>query len=145
MAAAGGAVVAAGAVGYGIGTIINKGIDKAVQAATGNKNQTLGGLIYDKLHPEETKAAAPQTATSPPIEAADLAKVAALPATEKPAAASAVPQQTIAFAPKLDIKVEGDVKDPRRLAEELMPHMKRLLDQFAEKAARGDLFDPAHV
>ena len=47
-----GGVGLAGAVGYGIGSVANWGINKAVQAATGDKDQTLGGWIYDKLHPE---------------------------------------------------------------------------------------------
>jgi len=49
------AVGAAGAVGYGVGTIINKGIDKMVQKLTGGQNQSLGGWLYDVFHPEQVR------------------------------------------------------------------------------------------
>lgn len=41
----------AGAAGYGIGTVLNPYINKAVQFATGNKDTTLGSSIYDWTHP----------------------------------------------------------------------------------------------
>jgi hypothetical protein len=62
-----------------------------------------------------------------------------------PAAKSAPQQVGMTFSPTLQITVNGDVKEPRKLAEELMPHLKRLFDNFAQKTARGDLFDPAHA
>lgn len=39
------------------GTAINKGINKAMEAMTGEKGATLGGKIYDWLHPGEAKRA----------------------------------------------------------------------------------------
>lgn len=54
-------------------------------------------------------------------------------------------QQAITFAPELSITVQGDVKDPRQLATELMPHLQRLFDDFKNRQARLDLFDAAHV
>jgi len=47
-----GGVGLAGAVGYGAGSVLNWGIDKGIQYGTGDKNQTLGTWIYDKLHPD---------------------------------------------------------------------------------------------
>lgn len=47
-----GGVGASAAVGYGAGSILNWLIDKGVQAGTGDKTQTLGGWIYDKLLPD---------------------------------------------------------------------------------------------
>ena len=47
-AAALGATIA-GAVGYGVGTLINKGIDGALSYVTGHKT-TLGGEIFDATH-----------------------------------------------------------------------------------------------
>jgi hypothetical protein len=55
MAGAGAAVGAAGLAGYGIGTIINKGIDTAIKKLTDGKNKTLGGWLYDKLHPRQVE------------------------------------------------------------------------------------------
>lgn len=44
------AVAAAGAAGWGIGTILNKGINKVTEMATGEKGATLGGKVYDIFH-----------------------------------------------------------------------------------------------
>lgn len=46
------AILAAGTAGAAIGTGINYGINKLTQFATGDKDQTLGGWIYDKTHPD---------------------------------------------------------------------------------------------
>lgn len=113
MLAAGGMVAAAGAAGYGIGSVINAGINKAVSAATGSDN-TLGGWLYDKLHPEQPAPA--------------------------PTSARPVPQ-TITFSPQIQVDVQGDVKDPRQIAADLMPHLKRMFEQFQAQAARGALYD----
>jgi hypothetical protein len=44
------AVLGAGASGYAVGTGINAGINWGVRKLTGNKNQNLGGWIYDATH-----------------------------------------------------------------------------------------------
>lgn len=46
------AVLAAGAVGAGIGTGANSLINKGVAAATGKKDNTLGGWLHDKINGE---------------------------------------------------------------------------------------------
>lgn len=43
----------AGAIGYGVGSLIGMGIDKLLQSATGDKNQSLGGWLYDITHRDE--------------------------------------------------------------------------------------------
>jgi hypothetical protein len=45
----------AGAIGYGIGTLLNKGIDAAVKKFSGGKETSLGGAIYDWTHPDALK------------------------------------------------------------------------------------------
>ncbi|GHU35470.1 hypothetical protein AGMMS50256_30740 [Betaproteobacteria bacterium] len=141
VAASGAMVTAAGAAGYGVGTLINKGIDKAMSAATG-KDNSLGTWLYEKLHPEEAEQPVPTAPVLPktPAPAAN-APAAPFPA---PAKDNTAPQQ-VTFSPSLQITVQGDVKDPRKLADELMPHLRRMFDQFQQKASRGDLFDPAHA
>lgn len=59
-AAAGGGILAwlggsalAGALGYGLGMLLSDGMDKALQWATGDKYTTLGGEIYDRMHPNQ--------------------------------------------------------------------------------------------
>lgn len=49
----GGAVVAAGAAGYGIGTLINDQINNITQALSGE--ETLGGLVYEWVHGDGDK------------------------------------------------------------------------------------------
>jgi hypothetical protein len=53
----GGLVAASGAAGYGVGTLLNEGINKAVQSLGGG-NGGLGGLIYDLTHNTEDLATA---------------------------------------------------------------------------------------
>ena len=50
-----GLVGLAGAAGYGVGTLLNSGINKLTSSLSGGKNQSLGGLIFDKLHPQAQK------------------------------------------------------------------------------------------
>lgn len=52
MATSAAGVAAAGAVGYGFGTILNMGINKGIEMLSGEKGATLGSKIYDWLHPE---------------------------------------------------------------------------------------------
>ncbi len=51
-----GLVGAAGAAGYAMGTVLNAGINKAIQAATGDEFATLGTQIYEATHAAETNA-----------------------------------------------------------------------------------------
>lgn len=55
------AVTGAFGVGYGVGTVLNYGINGAISWATGRDN-SLGGLIYDMTHGDELKKNA-----SPPV------------------------------------------------------------------------------
>jgi hypothetical protein len=48
-----GLIGAAGAVGYGIGTLMNMGISKLIQSATGDKDASLGTLLYDSMHRDD--------------------------------------------------------------------------------------------
>ena len=49
------------------------------------------------------------------------------------------------FAPSMPVNVQGDVKDPRQLAQELMPHMRQMFEDFSREQARRNLFDAPHV
>lgn len=58
------AVAAAGFAGWEIGTWLNDNvINPGVQKLTGDKDQTLGGWIYDKLHPDEAAGSKPSLVT----------------------------------------------------------------------------------
>lgn len=131
--AAGGALVAgAGLGGYAIGSVINAGINKAMSAATG-KETSLGGWIYDKLHPEKPDSAPVAKAPAPSPSGGGT-----------PTKATPV-SQPLTFSPTIHVTVQGDVKDPRQLANELMPHLRRMFEQFQSQSARGAMFDPAHA
>lgn len=74
LAAAGpilGTAAAGGAAGFGIGTLINDQINKAVDALTGGKNDTFGGLVYDWIHGDgklESGISAAENQLSRPID-----------------------------------------------------------------------------
>lgn len=114
--------------GYTIGTAISSWIDKGLSKMTG-KNTTLGGWIYDKLHPEQVAAAKALTEPTPinPKQTIETA-----------------PQQNT-FSPTVQVTVNGDVKDPRQIANEIMPHLRRMFEQEQSRLANGVMFDPAHA
>jgi hypothetical protein len=111
--------------GYAIGTVISGLIDKGLSKMTG-ENTTLGGWIYDKLHPEQV-AAMKSVTQSTPVNA-------------KPAQTTS--QNT--FSPTVQVTVNGDVKDPRQVANEIMPHLRRMFEQEQSRSANGVMFDPAY-
>lgn len=49
------------------------------------------------------------------------------------------------FSPTMPVTVKGDVKDPRQLAQELMPYMQQMFQDFSREQARRNLFDAPHV
>lgn len=53
--------------------------------------------------------------------------------------------QQFTFAPAPVITVQGDVKDPAQLAQELMPYLRRQFEDFARQARDRQLFDAPHV
>lgn len=63
-----GLIGAAGAGGWAIGSWLNGKINEWVEEKTGEKGQTLGGWIYDKLNPQqaEGQAQAPGGPSAPP-------------------------------------------------------------------------------
>jgi phage tail tape-measure protein len=54
-------------------------------------------------------------------------------------------EQNLSFAPNLNVVVQGDVKDPQQLSQELMPHMQRLLEDYGQQVARRNLYDAPHL
>ena len=53
--------------------------------------------------------------------------------------------QQFTFAPAPVFQVQGDVKDPAQLVQELMPYLRRQFDDFAREARDRQLFDAPHV
>lgn len=54
-------------------------------------------------------------------------------------------EQAWTFSPTMPVTVQGDVKDPRQLAQEMMPYMRQLFEAFSREQARRNLFDAPHV
>ena len=138
---------AVGALGGPIGIAIGGLLGGAIGSFAGDK---LGGWLGKSLVATQPPKAAPTLAATPvpPNLAPPVVAGTTLPApkaaTTPVAKAPAVPQQ-VNFSPTLQITVKGDVKDPRQLANELMPHLKRLFEQFRQQNQRAAWFDGAHV
>ena len=49
------------------------------------------------------------------------------------------------FAPTMPVTVQGDVKDPRQLAQSMMPYMRQMFEDFSREQARRNLFDAPHI
>lgn len=80
-----------------------------------------------------------------PIEQAELLDLAKTVAEAAGGQGDSPAPQQITFAPTLHVTVQGDVKDPRQLAGELMPHLQRMFEEFRAQQQRGEMFDAAHV
>ena len=139
---------AVGALGGPIGIAIGGLLGGAIGSFAGDK---LGGWLGKSLVAPTTLQPAPTLAATQPIPAAASPSAAAnasapavRPASAPAAKAPPVPQQ-LSFSPTLQITVKGDVKDPRQLANELMPHLKTLFEQFQQQAQRAAWYDGAHV
>jgi TP901 family phage tail tape measure protein len=109
----------------------------------GNKANGSGALLM-------AKAPAPQ---GPVL--GDVARAMAVQAPPKPAAVAIQPKEPEKPAPtKVDqqfqyslsmpVTVQGDVKDPQRLAQDLMPHMQRMMADAAKQNA-AKLYDEPHL
>ncbi|MBK5549325.1 phage tail tape measure protein [Pseudomonas sp. TH03] len=96
------------------------------------------------------------SATPPPGPAlGDVARSLAVQAAAKPAAVAIQPKepetpvpakvdQQFQYSLNMPVTVQGDVKDPQRLAQDLMPHMQRMMADAAKQNA-AKLYDEPHV
>ena len=80
-------------------------------------------------------AAAPAAAVAPALLSAGVATKSDPPRID----------QQWQFSPTVGVTVQGNVKDPRQLAQEMMPHMRQLFEEFSREQARRNLFDAPHV
>jgi len=85
----------------------------------------------------------------------DVARSLAVPVPTKPAAVAIQPKepeksvpakvdQQFQYSLNMPVTVNGDVKDPQRLAQEIMPHMQRMMADAAKQNATK-LYDEPHV
>ncbi|RWU18116.1 phage tail tape measure protein [Pseudomonas alkylphenolica] len=103
---------------------------RGVQGESSDKSSGMGDVVRSLV------AAVPPPAVALPVAAkvADQAKPA-MPSVE----------QVFNFTPSMPINVHGDVKDPARLVSELMPYLRRELEEFGRQAAARQLSDAPHV
>jgi len=135
-----------GPIGIAIGGIAGGVIGSILGDKAGS---WIGGKAAGQTAPPvpvvNTKFATPvQDAQSAPKVVVPASVVAPSPAAA-PTAPRQPPQQNLTFSPTIHVKVQGDVKDPRQLASELMPHLKRMFEQFQATTARSALYDGAPV
>lgn len=107
-----------------VGTLIGGLVGGAIGAWGGSE---LGGRLGRSL------------AGDPPADSDNKPTVPA-PQAEPVAAA---PNWT--FAPQINLTVQGNVHEPQRLADELLPYLQRMLVDFADERQRRSLYDPAMV
>ncbi|WP_256587222.1 phage tail tape measure protein [Pseudomonas sp. FW300-N1A1] len=98
------------------------------------------------------KAVAPE----PDAKLGDVVRSLTVPPAAKPAVVTLQPRapgkpvpakvdQKFEYSLSMPVAVHGDVKDPYRLAQELMPHMQRMLADAAKLNAASNLFDQPHL
>ncbi|KHA73085.1 tail tape measure protein [Pseudomonas chlororaphis] len=79
-------------------------------------------------------------AVTAPLKSAALAIQPKEPAKPEPAKVD----QKFEYSLSMPVTVEGDVKDPQRLAQDLMPHMQRMMADAAKTNA-AKLYDEPHL
>jgi len=164
--------MAGAAAGAAIGSvvpIIGTAIGGMIGAYLGSQGgAALGGSLGKSLFggedekPEQTaKAPVPTTplmmasATQQGPVLGDVARSMAVTAPLKSAAMAIQPKeaakpepakvdQKFEYSLSMPVTVEGDVKDPQRLAQDLMPHMQRMMADAARSNA-AKLYDEPHV
>ncbi len=67
------------------------------------------------------------------------------PAVPAPQAEPVAAAPNWSFAPQINLTVQGNVHEPQRLADELLPYLQRMLVDFADERQRRSLYDPAMV
>ncbi|MDE2203671.1 MAG: phage tail protein, partial [Burkholderiaceae bacterium] len=145
--------LAGGAAGRAIGAVAGTAIAGPIGTVVGG---LLGGMLGSYLGGKASSALAERALNDKKPEAPPSAGAPVLPAGAQEAlgtaqaAANAPPprlqvDQRFEFAPKIDLTVNGDVKDPRQLAEELMPHLRRQFDEYAAQQRRAAMSDRPHL
>lgn len=140
--AAGGMVAGAGAAGYGAGTLINAGITKALTAANGGRERSLGTWLYDMINGDrDAKLLAPtpvrrkvQAAVPLNPAAAGKSNVQAQPGK------TVVPQVTLHYSPTLTIQGDPIPGTTAKFKAMLMAHrdeLMKLVNQAVENKARA--------
>lgn len=115
---------------------------------------TMGRSFNGSNEPGPVLMAAPTVPPSPAL--GDVARALATPAPVKPAAVLIQPKepekpvpakvdQQFQYSLSMPVTVQGDVKDPQRLAQDLMPYMQRMMADAAKQSASNQLFDEPHL
>jgi phage tail tape-measure protein len=122
-----------GDVGATMGKALFGGPDTPAKAPIGILPMAAGQGVGAVVRAMENAPAAPVTAAA--LMSSTAAKTPEWPKVD----------QQFTFAPAPVFQVQGDVKDPAQLAQELMPYLRRQFDDFAREARNRQLFDAPHV
>lgn len=146
--------LAGGAAGRAIGAVAGTAIAGPIGTVVGG---LLGGMLGSYLGGKASGAAAglafggapakPEASAAPPILPAGAAEALGTASALAKAPPAPPPQvdQRFEFAPRITLTVHGDVKDPRQLATELMPHLRRQFDEYAAQQQRAAMSDRPHL
>jgi hypothetical protein len=115
---------------------------------------SMGRSFNGANEPGALLMAGPAAPPSPAL--GDVARALAAPIPTKPAPVVIQPKEPQGPAPaKVDqqfkyslnmpVTVQGDVKDPQRLAQDLMPYMQRMMADAAKQSMSNQLFDEPHL
>lgn len=128
-----------GAAGALVGTALGAAVGSIVPVVGTAIGGALGGLLGEKLG---GWGGGKLGAWLGKESAAAKAEAASAPEAKLPPAAPAIPPvQNWHFSPQITLNVGGGLFEPRLLAEQLLPQLRRLLDEFNSRQRNDSLFD----
>ena len=142
--------MAGAAAGAAIGSvvpIIGTAIGGLVGAYLGSMGGTaLGGSLGKSWFggDEEKPAALGDVTRSLAVPASTIPAVVAIQPKEPEKPVPAKVDQQFQYSLNMPVTVQGDVKDPQRLAQDLMPHMRLMMADAAKQNA-AQLYDEPHL
>lgn len=127
------------AAGALVGTALGAAVGSIVPVVGTAIGGALGGLLGEKLG---GWGGGKLGAWLGKESAAAKAEAASAPEAKLPPAAPAIPPvQNWHFSPQITLNVGGGLFEPRLLAEQLLPQLRRLLDEFNSRQRNDSLFD----
>ena len=137
-----------GKAGTGIFDVANGGSEEERRIAAARPAVAPGAVTRNGEVPGAPSLGDVARSFAAPTEATPMAVLMKpIDQASAPAIAAAPPkvEQTLTMAPVFNVTVTGDVKDPRLLAQELMPEIKRQMDGLAKQATRRQMADDTHT
>lgn len=128
-----GGALAGAAAGAALGSVVPI-VGTAIGGLIGGILGSMGGSALGAAAGRALAGDEPVAKTTEPL-AAVLAK-----APERKEVA-----QAFSFSPQVQLTVQGDVKDPQQLIDQLMPRLQQQMRDYAEEQQRRQMFDAPHI